>query len=50
MNGKKRNKLALVKEHRKSQYLHTLDKLIDGEVPIEYVQKRWKKYKEVKGK
>ena len=41
----KRSKFALVKKHRLNQYLHILDKLLDGKAKPREVQERWNKVK-----
>ena len=47
--GKSVNKLKLVRQHRESHYLFTLNKLIDGKAEPEEVTARFKKLKAVKG-
>jgi hypothetical protein len=44
---KKHDKLVLVKKHRMNQYLHILDKLIDGKAEPAEVAERWRKFKEL---
>jgi len=47
---KKKLKRKLCLQHRQERYDHAIDKLIKGEVDPEYVSKRWKKLKQVRGK
>ena len=46
--GKSINKLKLCRQHREDQYLHTLNKLIDGKAGPEEVAKRFEKLKAVR--
>ena len=46
--NKQLGKLNLVREHRLNYYLSTLEKLINGEVKLEYVTQRFNKLKAVK--
>ena len=47
--GRHINKLALVRQHRETQYLYTLEKLINGQAKPADVTLRFKKLKAVKG-
>ena len=48
--GRKVNKLKLIRKHRQDQYLHAINKVIDGEAPPDYATKRFNKLKQVEGK
>ncbi len=46
--GRKLNKLQLVRQHRKNQYLYAVNRLIDGKTEPQEAENRWQKLKEVK--
>ncbi len=41
-----RRKKSELKSHRVAQYEKSLDGLIEGKIPVEYVTKRWYKLKD----
>jgi len=50
MKRKKRIKKILAIKHRKEQYNHAIQKVINGRANPEYASLRWKKLQEVNGK
>lgn len=48
--AKRKRKKTQVIHHRKEQYNHAIQKVIDGRADPAYATKRWKKLREVKRK
>lgn len=48
MSTRKHIRRKVMTEHRNAAYDRSLDKLIKGEVPPDYVHERWNKLKEIK--
>jgi len=46
--SKKRHKKRLCLQHRETQYLHALNKVMDGKADPDYATKRFNKLKEIK--
>lgn len=47
---KRKLKLKECLSHRQAQYEKALDGVIEGKLPPEYLNKRWQKLKDIKGR
>ena len=50
MAGQKLMKLNLVRQHRRFQYFHAINKVIDGKASPGYATERFNKLKEIEGR